>query len=252
VAEILIQRKRRRRVWPWLLGVLVLALLPWPFLDDRDEPPAARDGLARRDSVVRPDTTTVRDTTVRTAAAESGSAAPQSATRTTATAAGAIAPRATAAPTAPPPKAEAATAGSTDPSPPGKSFERFIATRNPNPGERAHRLYTANGLRRLADELRALGASEAGLRIIRLNADSVMSSARERARPDYARAAFLGAVREIDLLGRRYAVAVDTARLRAAAWAIKPELGLLAQRAEVHAFFEAARDALHSLLRRRQ
>jgi hypothetical protein len=234
VAEILIQRKRRRRVWPWVLGLLVLALLPWPFLGNRDDAPAARGPIAGRDTLTRRDTTTRRDT----------------AARTTATAAGAIAPAATVAPT-PPPKAETATVAPTSPAPAETSFERFIAARDPSPDERAHRRYTANGLRRLANELRTLGASEAGVRVIRVNADSVMSTSRGSARPDYARAAFLAAVREIDLLGERYAVAVDTARLRAAAWAIKPDRRLVAQGGTVQTFFETARDALHSLSRKR-
>jgi hypothetical protein len=234
VAEILIQRKRRRSVWPWVLGLLVLALLPWPFLGNRDEAPAARGPIARPDTIARRDTTTRRDT----------------AARTTATAAGAIASAATIAPTAPP-KAETATVAPTRPTPAETSFERFIAARDPGPDERVHRRYTANGLRRLANELRTLGASEAGVTTIRVNADSVMSTARGSARPDYARAAFLAAVREIDLLGEQYAVAVDTGRLRAAAWAIRPDRRLVAQRGRVQTFFETARDALHSLSRRR-
>jgi hypothetical protein len=235
VAEILIQRKRRRRAWPWLVGLLVLALLPLPFLGDRDEVPAAREQIVRRDTLARRDTTTLRDT----------------AARTTATAAGAIAPAATAVPTPAPPKAETAAAAPTNASQPGTPFERFIAARDTSPDERTQRRYTANGLRRLADELRTLGASEDGVRTIRVSADSVMSTARGNARPDYARAAFLAAVREIDLLGGRYAVALDTGRLRAAAWAINPDRRLLAQRGRVQTFFEAARDALHSLSRTR-
>jgi hypothetical protein len=251
VAEILIQRKRRRRVWPWLLGLLVLVALPWPFLDDRDEPPPARERIARGDTVGQRDTSTVRETAARPAVAEGVAAAAQSAPRTTATAAGAIAPAATGAPTAAPPKAETALAAPTKPPAAGTSFERFIAAKDSNPDERAHRRYTANGLRRLADDLRTLGASEAGVRTIRVNADSLLSTARANARPDYARAAFLAAVREIDVLGGQYAVAVDTARLRAAAWAIRPDRRLLAQRGRVQTFFETARDALHSLSRRR-
>jgi hypothetical protein len=257
VAEILIQRKRRRRVlWPWVvLGFLVLALLPWPFLDDRNEPPAARARIAQRDTVARRDTTAVGDPAARPAAAggaAGSAAAAPSVARTTATAAGVIAPTATAAPTAAAPKAETLPVAPTPASPSATSFERFVATRDPNPDERTHRRYTATALHRLADELRTLGASEAGVRAIHLNADSVMSTARGRARPDYARTAFLAAVREIDVLGGRYRVAVDTGRLRTAAWAIKPDGGLLAQRARVQTFFETARDALRSLSRRRR
>lgn len=251
MAEILIQRKRRRRVWPWLLGLAALALLPLPFLGKRDEGPTPPVQIARRDTVLRRDTATLRDTATRTAAAASGADTPQSGTRTTATAAGAIAPAATAPPTAPAPKAETVTVAPTNPSPTGTSFDRFIAARDPSPDERTHRRYTANGLRRLADELRTLGASEAGVRMIRVSADSLMSTGRASARPDYARAAFLAAVREIDVLGGRYAARVDTGRLRAAAWAIRPDRRLLAQRGRVQTFFETARDALDSLSRRR-
>jgi hypothetical protein len=240
VAEILIQRKRRRRVWPWLLGLLVLALLPWPFLGNRDDGTAARARIARGDTVVGRDTVARRDTVAQR----------DTTTRTTAIAAGTIAPAATTPPTTPPTKTDTVAAPAS-PAATGTSFERFIAAGSPNADERAHRRYTANGLRRLADELRALGASDAGVRAIRVNADSVASTAQGSARPDYARAAFLAAVREIDLLGGRYAVAVDTGRLRAAAWAIEPDRRLLAQRGRVQTFFEAARDALHSVSKRR-
>jgi hypothetical protein len=132
------------------------------------------------------------------------------------------------------------------------SFERFIAAKNPKSNERAHRQYTAGALRRLADELRSVGASEAGVRAIRINADSLqMASARRSARPDYARAAFLAAVHELDVLRGRYSVAVDTGRLRSTAWAIRPDRPLDTQRGTVQQFFETARDALHSLSRRR-
>jgi hypothetical protein len=242
VAEILIQRKRRRRVfWPWLLGLLLLVLLPWPFLDDRNEPPATRGPIAQRDAR----TTDTAAGTIAPAVTAPSVAAPSAA------APSAAAPSAAAPSAAAPPTAESTLAPAATPSPGATSFERFIEATEPRADDRAHREYTANGLRRLADDLQTLGASDAGVRAIRLNADSVMSSARRSAHPDYARAAFLAAVREIDALGGRHAVAVDTARLRTAAWAIEPNAGLLAQRAKVRSFFETARDALRSLSRRR-
>jgi hypothetical protein len=107
-------------------------------------------------------------------------------------------------------------------------------------------------LRRLADELATLGASTAGLRAIRVHADSLRTaSARRGAQPDYARAAFLAALHELDMLRGRYRVPVDTGRLRATAWAIRPDRPLAAQRGTVQRFFETARDALHALARRR-
>jgi hypothetical protein len=57
-------------------------------------------------------------------------------------------------------------------------------------------------------------------------------------------------VREFDVLRERHRVAVDTARLRSAAWAIRPSESLLEQRGRVQTFFERARDALQSLPRR--
>jgi hypothetical protein len=251
VAEILIQHRRHRKVWPWLLGLLVLSLLPLPFVvadrdDDRPTRPTARRDTTQRDTAER-DTTTRQDTIAqplaaappvaaigagdRRAAAENRTAAPGN--RTATTAGGSVAPPAAAAPSA-----DATT------------FERFIASRKPNANEREHVRFTAEGLRRLADELRALGASGAVLRAIRANADSLMRiSPRRTGHADYARAAFLAAVREFDILRGRYGAAVDTGRLRAAAWAIEPRPSLHAQRGRVQTFFESARDALHALSR---
>ncbi|MFN2565542.1 MAG: hypothetical protein ABR499_11120 [Gemmatimonadaceae bacterium] len=251
MAEILIQRRRHRNVWPWLLGLLALALLPLPFMAaDRDDRPSVRRAAARRDTTVRRDTTAARDPSgqpgAQTATAPvrpgGGATAPSGAAdRATATAAGSVAPTASA---APPPAAAS-------PEAPATAFERFIATRNPNANEREHRQYTAEALRRLADELRALGASNVGVRAIRANADSLtMSRARRNAYPDYARAAFLAAVRELDILRGRHAAPVDTGRLRAAAWAIKPNDGLHTQRSIVQSFFETARNALQAVSRK--
>ena len=265
MAEILIQRKRRRRVWPWLLGLLVLALIPWPFMNQRELGPAARERTARRDSVPggaaasARDTVTLADTSTRprgqstsgvvdqTTAAEDTTAA----RRMTATAAGAIAPPDTARPIADTsPGAAPATAPATAPSG-GNAFDRFLAASDTKWDASTHRQYTADGLRRLADELRSLGGSQAGVATIRAYADSLrMRNARTNARPDYARAAFLAAVHELDLLQRRHRVVVDTGRLRSTAWAIKPNRPLVTQRAAVLGFFESARSALHSLSRR--
>jgi hypothetical protein len=135
---------------------------------------------------------------------------------------------------------------------PLSAFDRFIRAGNAAANEHGQRQYTAEALRRLADELRTHGASEAGVDAIRAHADSLrMSGGGPNASRDYARAAFLEVVRELDLLGERRGVPVDTARLRAAAWAISPRPELLAQRTTVQAFFETARDALHALARRR-
>ena len=131
------------------------------------------------------------------------------------------------------------------------SFEAFIASNAPRSNARAQRQYTADGLHRLADELRTLGASDAGVRTIRLNADSLrMTGSRSDRRSDYARAAFVAAVRELDVLRERHAAKVDTGRLRSTAWAIGTDQRLLAQRGRVQRFFESARDALQFLPRR--
>ncbi|MDQ3997620.1 MAG: hypothetical protein M3303_11480, partial [Gemmatimonadota bacterium] len=172
--------------------------------------------------------------------------------RTTALAAGAVAPNRPPAPGAAVATPPAVTAAPTAPAAGGTPFERFIAARDPNPNDSEQRQYTAAALRHLADELRALGASASGIRSIRAYADSLrMPRVRGSAHADYARAAFLAAVRELDLLRARRSAAVDTARLRSTAWAIRPDQRLAAQRGTVQRFFEAARDALHSLSRRR-
>jgi hypothetical protein len=253
VAEILIQRKRRRSMWPWLLGLLALALLPLPFMIAPDRRVAARERRAPGDSVIQRDTTTVPDTAssrlaqtaATAAAADTAATAAPGRERTTVTAGGSIAPPDTSQPMPPVRSATPAKGASSE-----ESVERFIAAGDPKSDARAHRQYTAGGLRRLADELRSVGASEAGVRAIRVNADSLqMASARRSARPDYARAAFLAAVHELDVLRGRYRVAIDTGRLRSSAWAIRPERPLDTQRGMVQQFFETARDALHSLPR---
>jgi hypothetical protein len=238
VAEILIQRKRRRRKWPWVLGPLALASLFVPFFWDRDEVGTSRGEIARRDTLAPRDTTQ----------------------RVTATAAGAVAPGASTPPAAAdtsaarnrPPAAPTDTGPATTPPPVGSAFDRFIASSDPSSDERANRRYTAGALRRLAVELRTLGASAPGVTALRAQAESLEVSARRRQRDaDYARTAFLAAVRELDLLRDRRAVIVDTARLRSTAWAVVPNRPLAAQRPAVQAFFEAARDALHALSGRR-
>jgi hypothetical protein len=242
VVEIRIQRKRRRKVWPWLLGALVLALLPLPFFDDRDEAPAPRAANATRDSIVASNAPAARGT----AGAVDTAQRRDTINRVTATAAGAVAPAspAPAAAVGPSPDSASPTVAAT-------SFERFIASNAPRSNARAQRQYTADGLHRLADELRTLGASDAGVRAIRLNADSLrMTGDRGDRRSDHVRAAFVAAVRELDVLRERHAAKVDTGRLRSAAWAIGTDQRLLAQRGRVQRFFESARDALQSLPRR--
>jgi hypothetical protein len=243
---------------------LALALLPLPFLAaDRDDEPVVRRASARRDTTAPRDTGRGPDTLSSggaTAAAAGGSggggaSASGAGDRTTTTAAGAVAPVAGGgppAPTARPLGAPAPTAPSsgTAADPSATPFERHIAVRDRNRDEREQRRYTAQGLWLLADELRALGASASGLRAIRANADSlVIAGARRNAHPDYARAAFLAAIRELDMLGARSRAPVDTGRLRSIAWAIRPNQALLAQRRTVQSFFESARDALHVLSR---
>ena len=305
MAEILIQRRRHRNVWPWLLGLLALALLPLPFLGNgrsreraRPERRVARTGArphdtatARGDTAAREDTTAPRavaasgaragggaqrgttaggtresgaagsDTTTGRAsvAAASGPAVERpaagraegrapAASRTTGIAAGAVA-----VPTAPGAATRsggAIAAYRGTPPAPANEFERFIAARRPSADERLDRDFTADALRRLATELHALGASDAGVRTIRGYADSLQSTgAPSRAHPDEARAAFLAAVHELDVLRARYRAPVDTGRLRTAAWSIQPDQRLVAQRGRVQSFFEAAADALRSLTR---
>ena len=269
MAEILIQRRRQRNVWPWLLGLLALALLPVPFLaaddDDRREPGRT---VAPRDTAPPADTTAMLDSAAvpgvvapgggasgsggRSIAAAQAGAEPTGSARAgnerqTATAAGTVAPTAagtvaTAPGTAPPPRGGAA------PSATPQSFERFIVVTTPPSGDREYRDFTSTGLRLLADELRALGATSLGLRAIRAYADSLrITSGRAGAHPDYARAAFLAAIRELDLLRGRHRVAVDTGALRAAAWSIRTDERLVAQRARVHTFFAIAHDALRAV-----
>lgn len=236
VADILIQRRRQRKLWPWMLGLLALALLPLPFLrDGRADRPTLRAATARRD------TTAVADTTASGTLFSRDSVVSQTDQRTTATAAGALAPVAV-------DSSPAVTTPTPGRAAPTSEFDRYIAANDPRPDDREYRQFAAGGLRRLADELRPLGASRVGLSAIRANADSLnMSGTRASAHPDHARAAFLGAVRELDVLRGRYRAAVDTGRLRAAAWSIDPQQPLLAQRGRVQTFFEHARDALRAL-----
>jgi DNA-binding transcriptional MerR regulator len=285
VAEILIQRRRQRNVWPWLLGLLALALLPLPFMaGDRDDRRPSRSATSRRPAAARSDTAAAAADTARapgaatepraaaggpgarssTSDARTTSGSARSGERTTQSAAGAVvsapgAPSAAAGATGAPatrgaaaPVAEPTGAPAAASTPSSTSFERFIATSNPRANEREHREFTSDALRRLATELRALGASTAGVRAIMASSDSLrMTNTRGSADPDHARAAFLAAVREFDVLRGRYRAPVDTGALRAAAWAIRPDQRLVAQRTTVQRFFERARDALRALSRSR-
>jgi hypothetical protein len=254
VAEILIQRKRRRSVWPWLLGLLVLALLPLPFLVNRGDRPVAPVALAGPDTTTRTDTSAVRDTSsgqpagataVATAPPGERTIAAAAGERTTATAAGTIGSPDSATPAAgaPPASARAVPSGR-------GSFADFLSATAPPSSEREYRAYTADALRRLADDLRARGATEAGVATIRVHADSLeMPTARRNARPDYARAAFLAAIHEIDLLRTRHGARVNMERLRSRAWAIDPRRTLAGQRNSVTRFFQSARDAVDSFSR---
>jgi hypothetical protein len=188
-----------------------------------------------------------RSATTQTAAAE------RTPERTTATSAGTIAPAETPRAASPATSAASTAPSSAGPgsSPRDASFSRYTATTKAPTNERAHREYTAEALDRLAAELRALGANAAGVSVITAHADSLrMPNARGAAHPDYARAAFLGAVHQFDLLRARNRGRVNIARLRSAAWAIDAHRPLVAQRATVERFFAAARDALDSLSRR--
>jgi hypothetical protein len=261
VAEIVIQRRRQRSIWPWLLGLLALALLPLPFLGaGGDEPRAIGNRTTPRDTADRRDTSAATDTATARAGKLGGAAAAAGASRTTGTATGTVVPAAPSGATGTTRPAAAAPSGGA--SPPGAgpavtaasrgrpTFGSLIAGRRARLGDAEHRQFTAQALRLLAEELRALGASRTGVRAIRVHADSlVMARARRGARPDYARAAFLAAVHEFDVLRRRYAASVDTSRLRDAAWAIRTDRPWLEQQRSVDAFFETANDALQSLSR---
>ncbi len=274
MAEILIQRRRHRNVWPWLLGLLAVALLPLPFMAaDRDDRPT-RPAASRRAAPTRTDTAATlaesaavpgASTTPGATPAGGGAAggaretrptpAASSGQRTTQSAAGAVLSTPPVAPPSGSTPSPAGAAAATVPAPaaaPNGSFDRFIATSNRRASDGEHRQYAAEALRRLAAELRDLGASSAGVRAIVANADSLrMPSTRNSADPDHARAAFLAAVRELDVLRARHRAPVDTGALRAAAWAIRPDQRLIAQRTTVQTFLERARDALHSLSRSR-
>jgi hypothetical protein len=64
-AEIPVEPRRRRSVWPWVLGLLALVLLPFLFLRDRD----------RDDTAGLSDTAAVTDTTGRFGGRTTGTAA---------------------------------------------------------------------------------------------------------------------------------------------------------------------------------
>lgn len=251
MAEILIQQRRHRSVWPWLIGLATVALLPLPFMAaDRDDRRLTRVVATRPDTQMLRDTTPALDTTAQPVAGEGAPNEPAAAAagnRTAATAGGAVVPAESASATGRPPVAASVRAASAAPA---TTFDRFITSENRNANEHEYVSFTAEGLRRLAEELRTLGASEAGVRAILANADSLERiSPRRRGHADYARAAFLAAVREFDVLRGRHSVPVDTGRMRAAIWAIRPERPLQEQRATVRAFFETARNAVLALPR---
>src|SRR3712207_5291060 len=79
VAEILIQRRRHRNVWPWLLGLLALALLPLPFMAaDRGGRSEVRRPATRRAAPARQDTTARADSGAAPTEGAAAAAAPGS------------------------------------------------------------------------------------------------------------------------------------------------------------------------------
>ena len=224
MAEIRIQRKRRPKTWPWVLGVLALVLLLLiPFRASEDDTALVGPVAARVEKVAPADTST----------------------RVTTTAAGVVAPPAS----TPPQPADTSVAPDTVSR--ESAFDRFLASSDSSRSERAHHQHTSTGLRGMADGLETRGASAAGVATIRAYADSLrMSTGRNARHADYIRTAFLAALRELDELRARHGAAVDTARLRAAAWGIRPDRSLLAQRRRVRTFFETAGDAMQALPRR--
>lgn len=219
MAEIPIQRKEGRNIWPWLIGLLVLLLILW-FLFGRNR--AAR-------------TAAVPDTTSAVAAAATSPAT--SATNTTSaggTTAGAAA------------ASGAGAAGAV------ATFATYVGTTDPNRDEAKQHGYTAQGIRHLADALVALGASGAGLDTMRSMADSLQNSSPKSTRhADMAREAFLAATSVMASLQTQHFpnMAKGVADARQAAQAVKPGTQLLDQKDRIQAFFERSRDALQAMTR---
>jgi hypothetical protein len=283
VAEILIRRRRRRGVWPLRLLLILVAALLLLYLNERTERPSPRVAV-RGDTTVR-NVAAARDSIPVSSAQDSsapvGSRAVSSAPVSSAPGLAPVAP-APAGPAAsssrpsepargqPTPglvvagqspdttraareRTTTTSGGTIAPAPSGpSSFRRFIATARPARTERAYGAYAAEALERLAADLRALGASQAGVLPLRAYADSLqLPNTWDGAQADFARAAFLGAVHQFDLLRARAGARIDVSRLRAIAWQIDSRRPLVPQRTTLDRFFAAAQDALDSLARRR-
>lgn len=272
MAEILIQRKRRRSRWPWVLGLVALVLLPLSLLNDREEQTVAtattrRDTTVRRDTAARVDSAgpvtssaAARDTAARVTSSSAGSVerppnggvAPAPAAPLPATPRPDSARISPSTPTSPNRTASSAARSTAPAGARGGAFARFIATTRPAAGERGLAEYTADALLRLTTDLRTLGVRDAGVWPIRAYADSLrLPNTWDGAQADFARAAFLGAVHQLDGLRARTRARVDVPRLREIAWQLDARRPLGPQRATVDRFFAAAREALDSLSRRR-
>ncbi|MEJ7761073.1 MAG: hypothetical protein WKF55_15940 [Gemmatimonadaceae bacterium] len=207
MAEIPIQKKAGGSMLPWLLGALLLAAVLW-FL------------FGRGGDNVEPLVTDIGP-----------------------------------APTVGPVTGDSATAGPVEDaagSPAAvQEFATFVAATDANRDEAAQHAYSAGGIRRLADALDALDGNgdqnSAALANMRKQADALQDKSAGSGHAAMTRSAFASAV---DIFAGRErsnpAESTNAAKVRSAASNLKTDRDLLAQKATIQSFFEAARNALQA------
>lgn len=222
MAEIRVERKRRSLL-PFLLALLVLLLIVWWFL--------SRDGGA--DTVAVADTATVSSGVAPRATSTNDTAAG------TLTGAGAVGAGAVAG------AAGTAAGGAVE------DYATFVGNRRVAANEDEQHAYTAGGLRRLATAIEGMnptGTARAQVDLMRQKADSLeITMTGDDRHADMTRAAFTAAAEAMRSLPGAAGAAAPLQATARAAEAVQAERHMLDQKAQIQAFFDAARDALRAL-----
>lgn len=220
MADINVERKGPS-IWPWIIGLIVLALLIWALAEmlggDRADTAAVVDDTVPRTTEVAPTTTTDP--------AAAG------------TAAGAAAMPAAV-----------------------QEFERWVDRRDSQADMGLQHQYTTNGLRQLADALESLAqrhgdrpAVQQSIQNMRQQADRLQQSdAASTQHANMTRDAFTSAADAMDTMHREYhpqATDVEgpVSQVRQAAQGIETGTPLLQQQERVQTFFDRSRDAVRTL-----
>lgn len=143
------------------------------------------------------------------------------------------------------------------PGAPVESFAAFVAERGDGAESVRDHAYAAHGLRKLADALDAVAASDtsavqdarAQSATLRILVDSLERHPEARNHSDVVRQAFVGAARTLTTLERRHYPHLERAaeEVRVAAWAMTAGRPLEEQGAAVDRFFDRASDLMRAM-----